>query len=166
MKPEKNVGELLRWRLEQARREAPPAPSVAQLLELARPWWEKCPEKFQSQVERLRRIQVGCDGDGVPALIVREAEESEGLARVLEFTIRNDNLLFRFQMEPPLTLEESALELTFISDTVARPVLFALAIGLMEGEYLLDTALWPEIARDWAHLEKTDHLPFRLILRY
>src|ERR1700733_12373404 len=129
MKPEKTVEELLRWRLEQARAEAPAPPIASQLLELARPWWEKWPEMFKSQVEHLSRIRVGCDspatkpgrssgGYAVPALIVRGVEKSEGLARVLEFNIRNDTLRFRFRLEPPMTLTESTLELTFISDTV------------------------------------------------
>jgi len=176
MKPEKTVDELLHWRFSQARVEAPSAPSASQLLDRARPWWEKWPEMFQSKVKRLRRIQIGHDGpatdpsrssDGnvVPTLIVCGAEESEGLVRVLEFNIRKDNLRFRFQIEPRLTLAESTLELTFISDTDARPLLFAPAIGLMESEYLLDAALLPEIARDWARLKKTDRLPFRFIFR-
>jgi hypothetical protein len=166
MKPEKTVEELLRWRLEQARMDAPSAPSVSQLLELARPWWEKWPEKFQAQVERLRRIDRRNNGCVVPALIVFGTEESEGLARVLEFDVRNDHLHFRFQLEPSLMHVASALEVTFVSDPGARPLFSAEATTLGESECLLEAALLPEIARDWAHLKATDRLPFRLILRY
>ena len=175
MKPEKAVEEFLRWRLEQARAEAPPAPSASHLLELARPWWEKWPEMFQSQVEKLSRIQVEYDGPAtkptlissgyfVPALVVRGVEASEGFARVLEFNIHNDRLRFRFQLEPSLSHEEPTLELTFISETSAHPVLLAAASVSVESDYLLETLLLPEIAREWAHLKETDHLPIRLIL--
>ena len=124
----------------------------------------------------MSRIQVGYDGPAtkpsldssgcvVPALVVRGVEAFEGFARVLEFKIHNDRLRFRFRLEPPLPHEESALELTFISDPFARPALLATASALVGSDYLLETLLLPEIAPEWAHLKETDHLPIRLILR-
>src|SRR5256885_3187372 len=52
------IEELLRWRVAKAETDAPPAPRAARLLEMARPWWEIWPERFQSFVERLGGIQV------------------------------------------------------------------------------------------------------------
>src|SRR5438477_12791678 len=79
------IEQLLRWRLAQAEAEAPPAPRAARLLERARPWWESWPERFQSVIERLTRIQIAYghamaepqsrSGHPVPALIVHTVEE-------------------------------------------------------------------------------------------
>jgi hypothetical protein len=44
MKTEKVVGELLRWRLDLARAEAPPAPSAAHILELTKGRHGKSPD--------------------------------------------------------------------------------------------------------------------------
>jgi hypothetical protein len=41
MKTEVSIEQLLRWRLALAKEEAPPPPGAAQLLDLARPWWEQ-----------------------------------------------------------------------------------------------------------------------------
>jgi hypothetical protein len=47
MKSKIPIEELLRWRLDNAKSEAPLAPCAARLLDLARPWWERSPEKRQ-----------------------------------------------------------------------------------------------------------------------
>jgi hypothetical protein len=53
MKNETRLGELLRWRFERAEAEAPPAPSAAILLGLARPNRVKRPDKYEDYLEPL-----------------------------------------------------------------------------------------------------------------
>src|SRR5436309_3280949 len=103
------VEQLLRWRLSQAEAEAPPAPRAGRLLELARPWWETWPERFQSFVERLGGIEVAYGhaaeprqprgGHPVPALVVRAVEELETSVRVLYINVREGRLRLRFQLD-------------------------------------------------------------------
>jgi hypothetical protein len=176
MKTEIPLEQLLHWRLERAEAEAPPAPRAARLLELARPWWETWPEKFQSLVERLGRIQIayghamaepsrGRSGHLVPALIGRAGEESEGCVRVLYFSVRDGKLRLRFHIETTLTPREPTFEATFISDTGARPLFCAPATHSVDSEYRVDVELSAELARDWEQLKVTDRMPFRVILR-
>jgi hypothetical protein len=176
MKTEIPIEQLLRWRLERAEAEAPPAPRAARLLELARPWWETWPEKFQSLVEQLGRIQIayghamaepsrGRSGHPVPTLIVRGEEQSDSSVRVLYLSVRDDKLRLRFQMEAAPTPLEPTFEATFISDTAARPLFSVAAMHSVDGEYRINAELSAELARDWGQLEVTDRMPFRLILR-
>src|SRR5262245_3301017 len=108
MKTEIPVEQLLRWRLSQAEASAPPPPRAARLLELARPWWEVWPERFQSWVERVNRLQLAYGhamaeprqsrgGHPVPTLVVRGHAEVETCARVLYLDIRGSQLRLRFQ---------------------------------------------------------------------
>src|SRR5215467_10680571 len=98
MKVEIPVQELLRWRLARAEDEAPPAPRAARLLELARPWWDTWPERFQKLVERLGELEVAyghamaetrrpSTEPLVPAIVVRTATETETSARLLYLRI-------------------------------------------------------------------------------
>src|SRR5688572_7279321 len=116
MSNEISVGQLLRWRAARAEAEAPPAPRAARLLELARPWWEALPARFQSLVERLGNIQIAYghamaepvsvrrSGHPVPTLIVRRAEESETSVCVLYLGVRDGRLRLRFQLERAIAL--------------------------------------------------------------
>src|SRR3979409_1189700 len=103
MKTKISIEQLLRWRLERAEAEAPPAPRAARLLELTRPWWETWPEKFQSFVDRLSTIQIAYghamadpapsrNGYPVPTLLVCSTEEVETTARVLYLNVRDGRL--------------------------------------------------------------------------
>jgi len=170
------IEELLRWRAARAEAEAPPAPRAAQLLEMARPWWELWPERFRSFVERLGRIQVAYGhamaeprpshtGHPVPALIIRIREELETSARVLYLNVRDGRLRLRFQVDAALGPEPTSLEVTFVCNASRRPVVSANASLSVENEYRLDTELPEELARSWEQLKVTDRMPFRLILR-
>jgi hypothetical protein len=170
------VEQLLNWRLAEAETEAPPAPRAMRLLELARPWWESWPKRFQRLVERVGRIQIA-DGhamaDGrvprgghpVPALIVRPAEEVETSVRVLYFAVRDGWLRLRFQLDPMPGPAQESFSVTFVADPPTRPLLSAQARLSVDSEYRLDAELSDELARDWGGLKVTDRMPFRLILR-
>ena len=168
--------EYLRWRFESMKAEAPTAPSAAQLIERALPWWESRPERFRALVGRLEKMQGaydhnggspgdGLEGHAIPVLIVRGDAETEGFARVLDFKIRDGRLHFRFQSEPSFAAETSTFEVTFISCQTSRALLFTRAYGSNKTGYIGFTELPSELARDWALLTETDRLPFRLILR-
>jgi len=170
------IEELLRWRAARAEAEAPPAPRAARLLEMARPWWEIWPVRFQSFVERLGRIQVAYghamaeplqshSGHPVPALIVRAVEELETSVRVLYLNVRDGRLRLRFQLEAATMQAQERFEVTFVSDKPERPLLSAPAIFSLDGEYRIDTELSEELAHGWEQLKVTDRMPFRLILR-
>ena len=176
MTPDELAEGYLRWRFESMKAEAPAAPSAAQLIERALPWWERSPERFRALVGRLGKIESGSDHNGsqsdrnsgahaVPTLTVRGQEETEGFARVLDFKIRDGRLHFRFRAGPPLASGVSTIEATFISCSTPRALLFTPAFGSSEVGYIVYTELPPELARDWALLNETDRLPFRLILR-
>ena len=107
MKTEIPIEHLLLWRLSRAEAEAPPAPRAARLLELARPWWETWPERFQLLVGRLAKIQVAYghamaeprraqSGYPVPVLIVHTKNELETFARVLYLDACDGRLHLRF----------------------------------------------------------------------
>jgi hypothetical protein len=176
MTPDKLAEEYFRWRLEQMKAEAPPAPSASQLIERALPWWERYPERFRSLVGQMETIRVGHDHNGdhpkstpesfaVPALIVRGETETQSSARVLDFKILDGKLHFRFQLEPLLTPVDSTLEVTFISAAVLRPLFFTPAFGNMEIGYIVYADLSAELAREWASRREVDRLPFWLIIR-
>ena len=171
-----SVKQLLHWRLSQAEGEAPPAPRATRLLELAQPWWEVWPERFQSLLERVGRIQVayghamtepasGRSGYPVPAIVSRAAEEVETSVRVLYFAIREGRLRLRFELEPRAGWTRDCFEATFVAVNSARPLLSANATPSVANEYRLDAVLSQELAREWASLKVTDRMPFRLILR-
>jgi hypothetical protein len=170
------VEQLLHWRLARAEAEAPPAPRGAYLLELARPWWERWPERFQSLVERLRQIQIAYghamaeprqsqSGHPVPTLIVRAVEELETSARVLYLNVRNGRLRLRFQLDAAAAQGHERFDVTLVADNSERPLLSAPAMLSLESEYRLDAELSEELARGWEQLKVTDRMPFRLILR-
>jgi hypothetical protein len=111
------VEQILRWRVAQAEASAPPAPRATHLLELARPWWERWPDRFRSRVERLAQMplvygfaMVTPDrdrrGHPVPVLLAH-AEDRETYAHVLYFQVRDHDLRMR-------------LELDFGADTTTR----------------------------------------------
>jgi hypothetical protein len=169
------IEQLLRWRLVRAEEDAPPAPRAARLLELARPWWETWPERFQSVMDRLTRIQIAYghamaeprpsrSGHPVPALIVHTVEEVETHVRVLYLNVRNGQLHFRFQLEAAPDHAEQEFEVTFVSDPAARPLFSARAARSVGSEYRLSSDISEEVARDWERLKVTDQMPFRMIL--
>jgi hypothetical protein len=176
MNTETFVEQLLRWRLERAEAEAPPAPRAARLLELSRPWCETWPERFQSLLERLGKIQIAYghamaeprqsrSGHPVPALIVRASEEVETSARVHYLSIRDGRMRLRFQLDGAPGQVDNAFDVTFISDSTARPLFFAHASLSLDSEYRLDTEISEELASNWEQLKVTDRMPFRWILR-
>jgi hypothetical protein len=170
------VKQLLRWRLSQAESEAPPAPRAARLLELARPWWETWPERFQSLVERVGRIQMAYghamtesghtrSGHPVPTLVVRPGEELETSVRILYLNVRDGRLWLRFHLDGVAAQAQESFDVTFVTDQPAPPLLSARATLSVDNEYRVDAELSGELARDWASLKVTDRMPFRLILR-
>jgi len=170
------VEELLRWRLARAEAEAPPAPRAARLLELARPWWETWPERFQKLVERLGRLEISyghamaesrrVHGEHlVPALVVRTATETETSARMLYLSVRDGQLRLRFQLSSGQDCSEQGYEVTFICRTSSQPLFSAPAARSMNSEYSLTERLSGELAGTWDVLKVTDEMPFRLLLR-
>ena len=168
------VKELLQWRLNQAEAEAPPAPSGARLLELARPWWETWPERFQSLVNRLSKIQIAYghamadrrrsrNGYPVPALLVRAGQELETSARVLYLNVRGGQMRLRFQVDALPEECREALDTTFVCIRSEGPVLVAPAVWSVGNEYRIEVSLPEELGRSWEQLKVTDRMPFRLI---
>ena len=175
MKRQFDIEQLLRWRLERAEAEAPLPPRAARLLEIARPWWEIWPERFEAYVRRLGAIQVsygyamadlqhGQSGHPVPTLISRDDEELESPVRVLYMNVRDGRLRLRFQLDPIPRLDPG-FEVTFISEGALRPILSAHASLSVDGEYRLDVELPEDLAVSWESLRVTDRMPFRFILR-
>jgi len=176
MSNEISIEQLLRWRAARAEAEAPSAPRAARLLELARPWWESWPERFQLLVERLGTIQIAYghaaepvearrSGYPVPTLIVRRAEELETSVCVLYLGVRDGRLRLRFQLEKAITHTPDTLEATFVANGFTRPLFSAPAVLSVDSEYRIDCELPEKLARDWKELKVTDRMPFRLILR-
>jgi hypothetical protein len=97
--------------------------------------------------------------------MVRGETTTEDFARVLDFKIRDGGLHFRFKAASSIASEASSFEVTFISYPTSRALLFTPAFGSSEIGYIVYTELPPELAGDWALLNETDPLPFRLILR-
>jgi hypothetical protein len=175
MKIEIPIQQLLKWRLAQAEAAAPPAPRAARLLELSRPWWEVVPERFQSLLERLSKMHVALGhamidpgqsraGHPVPALLVGAVEETESCARVLYLSIRDRRLRLRFQLEGAPRQADPSLDVTFVSDSSAQPLLVARATLSGDGEYRLEAELSDELSKTWRQLKVTDRMPFRWIL--
>jgi hypothetical protein len=173
MSPEISVGQLLRWRLAHAEREAPPPPRAAQLLQIVRPWWETWPDRFRASAERLARLEVayayamaestrGRSGHPVPTLI-SHTDEVETFARVLYLAVRDGRLRLRFQLDAMPGKPEEEFEVTFVSDS-ARPIFSAHATASMN-EYRVDAELSEELAAGWEALKVTDRMPFRFLLR-
>jgi hypothetical protein len=175
MKREIDIEQLLRWHEERAEARAPLAPSAAHLLEIARPWWETLPERFESYTRRLGAIRIsygyamtelhhGHTGYPVPTLIARGNEELESPARVLYMSVRDGRLRLRFQIEP-IPRADQSFEVTFVSESGLRPILSTYAALSVDGEYRLDVELPEELAVTWESLRVTDQMPFRFILR-
>ena len=176
MSAEFTIQDLLRWRLARAEADAPPAPRAKQLLDAARPWWDAWPERFQRYLERLQGIQVayghamtevapGRSGHLVPTLVTGTDEEIETAARIVYFSVRDERLRLRFQLEPGSEQPQAEYEVTFVSDPGARPLFSASATASVENEYRLDADLSAELANAWEALKVTDRMPYRLILR-
>jgi hypothetical protein len=176
MKIDTEIEQLLRWRLARAEAEASRAPRAAHLLELARPWWKTWPERFQSLVQRVGRIQIAYGhamaepgqanrGHPVAAIIVRAVEELETSARVLYFNVRNGRLRLRFQLDTASARAQEKFDATFVAENTQRPLFSAPAMLSLDSEYRVDSELSEELARDWEQLKVTDRMPFRLILR-
>jgi len=177
MKTELTMEKMLRWRLEQAGADAPPAPRAARLLALAQPWWESWPGRARQLCDRVGRIEMALGhameqggaartGHPVPALVLRGAEEIAASARVLYFTARDGELRLRFLLELPAAAAghpEAAWEVTFVSEN-AEPLFVAVAELAVEREYRIEAGLPPALAHAWAALKVTDRLPFRFIL--
>ncbi|SRR6266566_934481 len=175
MKREIDIEQLLRWRMERAEARAPLAPSAAYLLEIARPWWETWPERFESYARQLGAIRIsygyamselhhGHTGYPVPTLIARGDDEVESPARVLYMSVRDGRLRLRFQIEP-IPRADHSFEVTFVSESGLRPILSTNAVLSVDGEYRLDVELPEELAVTWESLRVTDQMPFRFILR-
>ena len=174
MSAEFTVQELLRWRLARAEAEAPPPPRAVELLKAARPWWDLWPERFQAYLERLQGIQVayghamtevrGRSGHLVPTLLTG-THEIETAARILYFSVRDERLRLRFQLEPASERPQTEYEVTFVSESGGRPLFSANAIASVENEYRLDADVSTELANTWEALKVTDRMPYRLILR-
>jgi len=175
VKREFDLERLLKWRLERAEAEAPVPPRAAHLVEQARPWWDRWPERFQAYVQRLGAIQIsygyamselkhGHGGHPVPTLISRDDQEVESPVRVLYVNVRDGRLRLRFQIDP-IPRIEPGFDVTFVSDGGLRPILSAYASLSVDGEYRLDAELPEELAVTWESLKVTDRMPFRFILR-
>jgi hypothetical protein len=176
MKSEVTIEQLLRWRLARAEAEAPPAPSAARLLELARPWWETWPERFRQLAERLSHLEIAyahAMADArrvqseqlVPALIVHTSVETESSARVLYINVRDGQLRLRFQLNAGPESSERTYEVTFVSRATVQPLFSAAATLSIDREYSLSAGLSEELETEWSRLTVTDEMPFRLILR-
>ena len=176
MKPGATIEQLLRWRLARAEAEAPRPPRAALLLELARPWWEIYPARFKAFLEGVGKIEIAYGHamaetrqarcrHPVPALIVRADKQIETFARVLYISVQEGQLRFRFELDAVPESAEPMFEVTFVSNSPARPLFSAHATWSVESEYRLDAEISAEVMESWEHLRVTDRMPFRLILR-
>ncbi len=167
--------ELLQWRLARAEAVAPPAPRAARLLELARPWWEKFPEKFQKIALELTTIQMGYGhakvdlgaercGHIVPILIVSPDRERAASVQILHFDLRGSMLRLRFELSQPVQPRET-YEVTFFSTETKQPLFSVGAQRAVGSEYWLNVSLTDALSHAWRNVRVTDLMPFRLILR-
>lgn len=177
MKSDTTMEKLLRWRLEQAGHEAPPAPRASRLLALSRPWWELWPERARQLCERVAGMEMAYghamergggsrSGYPVPVLLMRGAGEIEASACVLYFTARDGELRLRFCLDLPAEAPaqpETTWEVTFVGEK-SQPLFMAVAELSLEREYRIEAALPPALAGAWAGLKVTDRMPFRFIL--
>jgi hypothetical protein len=175
MSSEYDVERLLRWRSARAEADAPSAPSARQLIEMARPWWERLPDRFAAYVERLNGLQLvyahaattPAQRQGpypVPALLVRVAQEVESSARVLYLSVRDGRLRMRFRLDADTALAEPSLDVTFVSDDQSRPLLSAVATQSVGHEYHLEVELPEPLEARWSELRVSDRMPFRFIM--
>ena len=174
MRHEQDLEILLQWRRDRAEAEAPRAPSVAHLLKLVEPWWDKWPDLFAAAARRLGSMQLsygyamshphqGHSGHPVAALITNGDGEHEAPARILYVSVRDGRLRLRFHLAP-VPRSDRQFELTFVSEAL-RPMLSAQADLSGEGEYRVDVELPGDLAAAWESLKVTDPMPFRFILR-
>jgi hypothetical protein len=170
-----SIEQLFRWRLARAEADAPPAPRGAELVELARPWWERWPERFRAQLARVRQMPVvygyamsvtegGRRGHPVPTLLSL-ADDVETYTRVTYISVRDARLRMRFQLEGFSGMPHDAFDTTFVSDASEIPLCSALAVRSHADEYRVDIDLPDDLLRHWAELRVTDRMPFRMILR-
>ena len=170
------MSEILRWRFALAEAEAPPAPRAARLLELARPWWEGCPEKFQAIVRRLGAVQMSYGhamvepgmasaSHLVPTLIVGESVEREASVQVLYMEVQDATLQLRFELEAIHRSGETCFDCTFLAEENLRPLFSAPAQCSLANEFWLEVSIPESIARKWENIPVTGPMPFRLILR-
>jgi hypothetical protein len=176
MSSELHIERLLRWRLAHAESGAPPAPSAVQLLELARPWWDRWPARFHAHAQRLTAMpqiayghamaeaQRDRTGHPVPALIIRVVEEVETSARVLYLSVADGRLHLRFHLDTGFAHVESSFEVTFVSDDEPQPLFSAFAARSLDSEYRLDADMPDALVRAWSSVRVTDRMPFRFIL--
>ena len=176
MKTEQSLGQLLRWRLAQAEAGAPPAPRAARLLELARPWWEKWPAKFEALAAQLNATQSAYghamtvsgrerEGYPVPVVIAMTPADHPASARILFLSIRDGRLRLRFELNTGVKIGLTTFDATFLDGAKAAPLLEAPAIRSVDNEYRLEAELPAGLRTAWAELRVTDRMPFRLILR-
>ena len=175
------VEQILRWRVAQSEASAPPAPRATHLLELARPWWERWPDRFRARVERLAQMPLaygfamatpGRDRRGHPVpVLLAHAEDRETYAHVLYLQIRDHDLRVRLQLDfgvghdDPSGSPGPAYEATFVDDDSEQPLLVGHAVQSQNGEYRVEVPLPEALSRSWSMLKATDRMPFRLILR-
>ena len=171
------LAELLRWRLEQAEKEAPPAPRAARLLEIARPWWETCPEKFRALVQQLGALQMGYGhamvdpgvmanlAPVVPALFIGSDAITEARVQMLYFDVTDSRLRMRFEIDLLPAQLSAAMEVTFIAEKDLRPLFTTVAHASMPNEYWIEVVMSGDLGRDWEPLKVTGPMPFRLLFR-
>lgn len=176
MKTESNVGQLLRWRLTQAEAAAPPAPRAARLLELARPWWELWPERFEAAMAQLNATQFvyghamsspprARESYPVPVVIATAQSDYAASARVLFVSAREGRLRLRFELNAGAAPEAAVFEATFVVEGKTMPQLDGTATRSVGNEYRIEAEIPAEFQASWAELKATDRMPFRLILR-
>ena len=176
MTPEDSIARLLRWRQDRGAADAPPPPGAAQLVALARPWWEAAPARLLAQVERLRQVPLaygyastadarGGAGHPVPVL-VDAGEEAETYAHVLYLVVRGGRMRVRFQLAADAApLPGDALDVIFVPDAPEAAPFAGTARRAQGGAWRADVALPDDAEWRWATLRVTDRLPFRLVLR-
>lgn len=176
MKTEPTIERLFVWQSAQAGAEAPPAPRAARLLELARPWWQRYPDRFSAALARFDQMHVRLahametdasrsGGFPVPAVITRTNVETSLLADILYLHLRARRLRIRFHLPPLPEPPEPELEVTFVAADGPHALLSGKALLAPGGEYRLEIELSEEIAQAWAHLRVTEPMPFRFVLR-
>ena len=169
------IERLLRWRLGRAEADAPPAPTAERLLELARPWWERWPERFRAQLMRLRHMPLAYGyamspserdrrGHPVPTLIAG-ADDIETYTRVTYINVRDARFRMRFQVDGATIHPYQAFDAIFVSDSSENPLCAAVAVRSHADEYRVDVDLPDHLVRSWGALRVTDQMPFRMVLR-
>jgi hypothetical protein len=171
---DRSIEALLRWRLARAEADAPPPPSAALLLELARPWWEVWPERLRARLDRLAQMPL-VYGYAMTALdreraahpvptIIAGTEDVETRARVTYFSVREGRLRLRFRLEGAPLVPETTFESTFVSEAGERALFMGTATLSQNGEYRVDVALPDDLVDAWTRVRVTDPMPFRFIL--